>query len=433
MLTSHDDMVSVTFDVIPRRAKLGRMSGVWRRLALRLAFCCEIMQSLIGKSSAELRTWLIDRELLPALEAQIKRPLLPLPDNFTAPTRMPWGGTKIIGKYKQGRPLRPAKQYPLVGESWEISADPIAPSEFTVDLGAETILIELIQLLDLFPDEILGARVAAKFAGQNPILAKIIDAADDLSVQVHPSDDYAGLRPHESGKPECWYILEAEPGGGLYLGLREGVSQETLRRALENQEDGAQYLNFVEVHPGEFFVIDAGMIHAIGAGVTLIEPQKIAPKKSGKTYRLWDWNRKYDAQGRKDPQGQPRELHIQECLEVIDFAGPRGAAFLNYVRPQPQVVQQQGASVETRLVETANFGVSQLVLKNGGTLTGNCAASFHGIIVYAGTLTICQPHGLKIAEIPCGQAVILPANLQAYTLQGAQAQGIKVYYPEQYL
>jgi mannose-6-phosphate isomerase len=390
------------------------------------------MLSFIGKDVEQIRTWLREHRLTEALTAQIGLPLIPLPDNFTAPTRMPWGGTKIIDKYKQGLPIRPEKQYSLVGESWELSADPIAPSQFIFELEEESILIDLIQLLDLFPDQILGPRVAAKFEGQNPILLKIIDSADHLSVQVHPADNYVRLRPHESGKPECWYILEAAHGAGLYLGLKERVSKDALRRAIEQEEDVSQYLNFVEVHPGDFFVIDAGTIHAVGAGVTLIEPQKIAPKKSGKTYRLWDWNRKYDAQGNLNPNGKSRELHIEECFDVITFDGPRGTAFVNQIQPPPRLRQQNGASVEMVLLETENFGVSRIVLEGGRELTSNCTQSFHGIVLYEGQMEISK-QGKKIAEIRRGQSVILPAELQAYMLKGEHTQGVKVYYPEQFL
>jgi mannose-6-phosphate isomerase len=391
------------------------------------------MLSFIGKNVNDIRTWLSEHRLTEALAAQIGLPLVPLPDNFTAPTRMPWGGTKIIGKYKQELQIRPEKHYSIVGESWEISADPIAPSQFLFEIsGGETILIDLIQLLDLFPEQILGQRVAAKFEGQNPILVKIIDSADHLSVQVHPDDSYARLRPHESGKPESWYILEAENGAGLYLGLTEGVSKDALRRAIEQEEDVSQYLNFVEVHPGDFFVIDAGTIHAIGARVTLIEPQKIVPKKSGKTYRLWDWNRKYDEHGNLDPNGKPRELHVEDSFNVIAFDGPRGSEFIKHIQPRPQLFRQNGESVEMILTETENFGVSQIVLEGGSELSGNCAQSFHGIVVYEGRMEIYKP-GKKITEILRGQSVILPSILQEYTLKGDRAKGIKVYYPEQFL
>ena len=390
------------------------------------------MPTFSGQTAEDIRSWLHEHHLFHALEARIRLPLVPLPDNFSKPTGMPWGGTKILSSYKRAVPIRAEKHYAIVGESWEISADPLAPSEFIFDVGEERLAVNLIQLLELFPEQILGAKVAQKFDGQNPILVKLLDAADHLSVQVHPSDDYAGLKPNESGKPESWYILEAEPRCGLYLGLREGVSDAQLRQAIDAQEDVSQYLNFVEVHPGDFFVIDAGTIHAIGAGVTLIEPQKIASKRSGKTYRLWDWNRKYDAQGNKDPNGTPRELHIDDSFRVIDFEGLRGDAFIQQIRSQLPVVQQRGESVERLCAETPNFGVSQVTLKNDDALPQSCAISFHGLIVYEGQLEVCQ--GEKtLAFVSRGESVILPAALDAYSLKSRSAKAVKIYLPHQFL
>jgi len=390
------------------------------------------MKNLTGHSTSEIRTWLQEQQLLERFTAQIGLPLVPLPDNFTAPTRTPWGGTKILGIYKRDLPIRPEKQYPIIGEAWEISADPTAPGQFVFDLQTETVLLDFIQLLELFPEQILGARLAAKFNGQNPILVKLLDAADHLSVQVHPDDSYAGLGADESGKPESWYILEAEPGAGLFFGLRADVTPARLREAILKQADVSQLLNFVPVQPGDFFVIDAGTIHAIGAGVTLIEPQKIAPRKSGKTYRVWDWNRKYDAQGRLDPQGTARELHLEDSLNIVRFDDLRGQEFIQRIQPQPRVSQQHGASQELVLTETENFGVSRIQLEHDDALQQNCTESFHGLIVSAGRLRVMQ-HGRQLAEIARGQAVILPASLQTYTLMGQYAQAIKVYYPAQYL
>ena len=390
------------------------------------------MEHALGKTAEETRRWLLERGLFDQLAAQIRRPLLPLPDNFSAPTRMPWGGKKILNEYKQLLPIRPEKRYPIVGESWEISADPLAPSEIVFSIGQDAISIDFIQLLDLFPAEILGEQVAQKFDGQNPILVKLIDAADHLSVQVHPSDEYAGLKPDESGKPESWYILEAEPGCGLYLGLREGVSRASLRTAIEREEDVSRLLNFVEVHSGDFFVIEAGTIHAIGAGVTLIEPQKIAPKRSGKTYRLWDWNRRYDAQGQKDPHGAPRELHVDDSFRVIDFDGRRGDAFVRQIRSPQPIMRQNGASVERLCAETPHFGVSQLVLQDGNALEQTCAASFHGLVVYEGEVEI-RHGGRALTTVPRGQSAIIPAAMGAYALTARHAKAVKVYYPAQFL
>ena len=390
------------------------------------------MQTFQKKDAAEIKGWLQAQGLFDELASKMAAPLIPLPDNFTPPARTPWGGQKILGTYKHGLPISKEKRYPVVGESWEISADPAFPCEFVFDLGQQQIGLNFIQLLDIFPERILGDRLAAKFDGQNPILGKLIDAEDHLSVQVHPSDDYEGLSPDEAGKPESWYILEARKGCGLFLGLKDDISQERLRSAIEKDEDVSQYLNFVEVKRGDFYVIDAGTIHAIGAGVTLIEPQKIAPKRSGKTYRVWDWNRKYDAQGRKDPQGRPRELHIEDSFKVIDFDAPRGDAFIKHIQPKPQVMQQNGNSIETLCVETENFGVSRISLANHESLKEDCRNSFHGIIPYDGEIEM-YAQGKKIADIPCGQSVILPAALGEYELKSASASAVKVYYPEQFL
>ncbi len=390
------------------------------------------MPTFSGQTTEEIRSWLQEHDLFHALEDNIRLPLVPLPDNFSKPAGMPWGGTKIRHQYKNRLPIRPERQYPIVGESWEISADPIAPSEFIFELGEERLSINFIQLLELFPEPILGAKVAQKFDGQNPILVKLLDAAAHLSVQVHPSDDYVGLKPNESGKPESWYILEAEPNCGLYLGLREGISKAQLRQAIEAQEDVSRYLNFVEVHPGDFFVIDAGTIHAVSAGVTLIEPQKIAPKRSGKTYRLWDWNRKYDAQGNKDPHGASRELHIEDSFRVIDFEALRGEAFIQQIRSQLPVIQQNGESVERLCADTPNFGVSQMTLTNDNALPQSCATSFHGLIVYDGQIEVCQREK-TLAVVSRGESAILPAALETYSLKSRAAKAVKVYLPERFL
>lgn len=390
------------------------------------------MQTFFGQSADAIAAWLHDRGLFAALEARVTRPLLPYADNFTPPTRTPWGGANILNTYKQGLVIREDRRFARVGESWEISADPAFPCQFAFDLGTETVEIDFIQLLDLFPEQILGTKVAQAFEGQNPILVKLLDAAAPLSVQVHPADDYAGLGPEESGKPESWYILDADPGCGLYLGLKGGISPDDLRQAIEQEDDVSAYLNFVPVAPGDFFVIDAGTIHAIGAGVTLIEPQKIAPRKSGKTYRLWDWNRTYDEMGQPDPNGRPRQLHIEESFEVIKFVSLRGESFVARIQPERCIMQERGRSVETLLVDTENFGVRHLALRDGDPLSGFCRESFHGLVVYKGRLTI-EQQGRPLADVPQGQSVILPACLGEYRLTGADADAVKVYYPPQFL
>lgn len=139
-------------------------------------------------------------------------------------------------------------------------------------------------------------------------LVKFIDTSDDLSVQVHPGDEYAKKYEKSLGKTECWFILAADEGCGIYLGLKNGVDKARLERALLEKENVSELLNFITIKPGDFFYVPAGTIHAIGKGVTLAEVQQ----SSGITYRVWDWNR-------LDSEGRSRELHVKKALDVINF------------------------------------------------------------------------------------------------------------------
>lgn len=162
-----------------------------------------------------------------------------------------------------------------------------------------------------------------------PYLAKFIDTSDELSIQVHPDDEYARVNENSSGKTECWIILEAEPGSGIYLGLKEGVERKTLEEALKEKRPVNELLNFYEVKSGDFFYVPAGSIHAIGKNITLAEVQQ----NSGITYRLWDWNR-------VDEKGQPRELHIEKSLDVINFDS--GKNHLSFFQHRKNLFQKHG-------------------------------------------------------------------------------------------
>lgn len=245
----------------------------------------------------------------------MRAPVLLAPDNVTSPARTPWGGRRIARVLK----AEVIEGDPIVGESWELSAGPELPSR--LDGSART----LDALLRESPRELLG-REASR--GSTALLVKLLDAAEPLSVQIHPRDDYAGLAEGESGKPESWYVEHAEPGAGIFLGLAEGATRDAMARAIEDGEDVSALLSFVPVAQGDFVVVDAGTPHAIGAGVTLVEPQRVLPGRRGVTYRYWDWGRRYDADGRPSEGGEPRALHVEHALAVTDWARARGDAFL---------------------------------------------------------------------------------------------------------
>ncbi|MDC1174768.1 class I mannose-6-phosphate isomerase [Bacteriovoracaceae bacterium] len=142
-----------------------------------------------------------------------------------------------------------------------------------------------------------------------PYLVKFIDTNDHLSVQVHPHDDYARMVENSSGKTECWIILDSVEGAGIYLGFNENVSKESFKKKVDSEKSVNEDLVFYPVERGDFFLVPAGAIHAIGKGVTLVEIQQ----RSGITYRVWDWNR-------KDANGKGRELHIEKAMDVLDFS-----------------------------------------------------------------------------------------------------------------
>lgn len=139
-------------------------------------------------------------------------------------------------------------------------------------------------------------------------LVKFIDTSDNLSIQVHPGNDYAQKFEQDSGKLECWIIQECEKDAGIYLGFKNGVTKKELKNAIETKLDISKFLNFIPVKEGQFFILPEGLVHAIGSGVTLCEVQQ----SSGVTYRVWDWNR-------KDDKGQARELHIEKAMDVLNF------------------------------------------------------------------------------------------------------------------
>ena len=159
-------------------------------------------------------------------------------------------------------------------------------------------------------DSFLGPQVVKDYGPSFPVYAKRLSAADNLSIQVHPNDKQAqDLGLGNYGKEEAWYILETSGDACLYLGVKEGVTKEQFTDLVVNKAPMEEYLNRIPVKAGEIYYIKAGLIHAIGKGVTLFEPQQ----SSNVTFRVYDWNR-------VDKQGNSRELHVDQSLITINFS-----------------------------------------------------------------------------------------------------------------
>lgn len=190
------------------------------------------------------------------------------------------------------------------GESWQLSG--VKGHESVTEDG-----VTLPQLIDEYKGALVGESVYAKFANEFPLLIKFIDARQCLSVQVHPDDKLAAERHGCRGKTEMWYIVKADPGAKIYSGLNRASSPEDYVRRVSEGDGSAiqEILASHESHDGDLFFLPAGRLHAIGAGNYLAEIQET----SDITYRVYDF-------GRKDANGNTRELHTEQAKDAIDYA-----------------------------------------------------------------------------------------------------------------
>ena len=212
-----------------------------------------------------------------------------------------WGGSRLNDDFSKNINMQP------LAETWECSTHPDGPS---VIASGEFEGMELAELLRRFP-EFIGEHPRSNpylEAGELPILIKFIDAKKDLSVQVHPDDEYAKLYERgQLGKTEMWYVLDAAKDAKLVYGFYHDMDKKKLRHSIENGTV-EKYLQKVPVHRDDVFFIEAGTVHAIGAGALIAEIQE----NSNLTYRLYDYNR-------RDKQGKLRELHVDKALDVVDL------------------------------------------------------------------------------------------------------------------
>lgn len=210
-----------------------------------------------------------------------------------------WGGNKL--KKLFGKPTDTNK----LGESWELSGYEGDESIISNGILAGNNLTELIEI---YMGELVGDKVYEQFGLTFPLLFKLIDANDYLSIQVHPGDEVAAERHNSFGKTEMWYVVDAEPNAELIIGFNKDCTQEEYLVALAGGQV-EDLLQKVPVTQGDVFFIPAGLVHAIGKGVVVAEIQQ----SSDITYRIYDYKR-------TDDQGNERELHTEQALDVIDFS-----------------------------------------------------------------------------------------------------------------
>lgn len=215
------------------------------------------------------------------------------------PREMIWGGNALYEHYNKPFPANSK-----IGESWEVSA---LPGHISVIENGRLQGNNIEELIEIYMGDLVGEKVFNRFGLDFPLLVKLIDANDVLSVQVHPDDELAAVRHGSYGKTEMWYVLDARPGAELINGFNQVVSPGIFSEKIKEGKL-LDILNVEKVSPGDVFFIPAGRVHAIGKGIILAEIQQA----SDITYRIYDWDR-------LDTEGNARQLHIDQAMDAIDF------------------------------------------------------------------------------------------------------------------
>ncbi|ENZ5625315.1 mannose-6-phosphate isomerase, class I [Enterococcus hirae] len=290
-----------------------------------------------------------------------------------------WGGSRLRSVFGFDIPND------KIGEDWAISAHPHGVS--VVENGE----YQGQKLDELWQNhkKLFGNPTEPVF----PLLIKILDAEDELSVQVHPDDAYGMKHEGELGKTECWYIIDAEPGAEIIYGHHAKTREELAEMIQEGRWD--DLLKKVPVKKGDFFYVPSGTIHAIGKGIMILETQQ----SSDTTYRVYDYDR-------KDANGNTRELHIQQSIDVTTVPA---------ITPQIQMkeVRKGNSSIVTYL-ETEFFNVYEWDIKGITSFKKQAPYTLATVIDGAGELVVNE----KIYPLTKGASFILPNDVTEWTVQG---------------
>lgn len=289
-----------------------------------------------------------------------------------------WGGDQLKIAYHKHTNLSP------LAESWEVSTHPDGKSQINGE--------DLESYLKARPGS-LGPKVAG---GDVPILIKLIDAKQTLSIQVHPDNDYARLHENDNGKTEMWYVVDAAEDACLYVGLKEALNKDELKASIE---DGSleEKLNKVPVKKGDTYFIKPGTIHAIGAGVLIYEIQQ----RSNVTYRLYDFKR-------KDAQGKERDLHISQALDVAHLE-------VQSWDPSPDKIIQQTDHTTISLLRSCEYFTVYHYQVTGEVILENTDDSCHFLTLLDGEANLSGENTINLKK---GQTAFIPSYAGPVTFSG---------------
>ena len=294
-----------------------------------------------------------------------------------------WGGQRLRTLFN-----KPIPNDKPIGEAWLISDHSSAVSVAREGTHAGRTLHDLI-VEDA--DALLGSRAKLTPHGRFPLLLKLLDSTDVLSVQVHPDDETAAaLGEPDVGKTEMWHILHADPGAELFCGLAPGTTPSAMKSAIEHGTL-EQYLSRFTVTPGESVFVAAGTVHAIGAGIVLAEIQQ----NSDLTYRLYDWNR-------IDASGKARELHIDKGLRATKFDG------------QPALKKKDSSRDGLNELATSQYFSAQRI--DGSSPCDYSSNGRFSIVLAIGEQTTVEADTEQVV-LHCGECCLVPACVSDFTVR----------------
>jgi len=294
-----------------------------------------------------------------------------------------WGGNKL--KSYLNKPIVSE----TTGESWEIST---VPGDVSVVASGIFEGKNINEIIHLYPTEILGKSVLARFGQQFPLLFKFIDAKEDLSIQLHPSDELAKERHNSFGKTEMWYIMQADEAARLVVGFKNNSSRQEYLDKLENK-DLLSLLKEYPVKKGDVFFLATGTIHAIGAGVVLAEIQQT----SDVTYRIYDWDR-------VDANGIGRELHTELALEAINY------------KTTPSKIEYVEEPNQSSLVVNSTYFKTNIIVLQDCFLWKKSHDAFTVFMCTNGQFELIV-NG-EIIRYQMGDTILIPAIIDHLTLKG---------------
>jgi mannose-6-phosphate isomerase len=294
-----------------------------------------------------------------------------------------WGGKKLKTV------LNKTISSDITGESWEIST---VVNDVSIVANGTLKGKSLNDLLENYPEAILGAKVYKQFGNQFPLLFKFLDAREDLSIQLHPNDALAKKRHNSFGKTEMWYVMQADEGARIIVGFKENSNHKEYLQNLQNKTL-VSILDEVTVKKGDVFFLETGTIHAIGAGIVIAEIQQT----SDITYRIYDFDR-------KDAQGNTRELHNDLALEAINY---------EVVKSKREYATTENKSNN---IVTCPYFITNFIALDGKMNCINNKDSFIVLMCTEGSLDIVV-NAVNYA-FNQGDTILIPAIVSDYQLSG---------------